>query len=139
MIDPGAHDAPVPPSERRFGLFFALLALGAGAYRYVAHGDLALGLGLAGVGVVFGMFALAAPHWLAPLNRAWFGLGLLLARVVNPIVLAVLFFLVITPYALVLRLAGRDALRLRPRKDVDTFWIERDPPGPEPGFLERQY
>jgi len=51
----------------------------------------------------------------------------------------VLFFVVITPYALVLRLTGRDALRLRPRKDADTYWIDRDPPGPEPGFLERQY
>ena len=141
MIDPGAHDAPTPPGEKRFGLFFALLALGAGAYRYVKHGDHALGIGLAVLALVFAVLALAAPHALAPLNRAWFKLGLLLARVVNPIVLTVLFFVVITPYALVLRLAGRDALRLRPRKkdDADTYWIERDPPGPEPGFLERQY
>jgi hypothetical protein len=51
----------------------------------------------------------------------------------------VLFFVVVTPYALVLRLAGRDALRLRPEPGRDSYWIARDPPGPAPDFLHRQF
>jgi hypothetical protein len=139
MIDTAAHDAPRPPSERSFGLFFAALALGAGAYRYLAHGDRGLAFGLGALTLVLAGLALAAPRLLASPNRAWFHLGLLLARVVNPIVLALLFALVITPYALVLRLLRRDALRLRPDRDAASYWIERDPPGPDPGFLHRQY
>jgi hypothetical protein len=63
----------------------------------------------------------------------------LLGRIVNPVVLTVLFFVVVTPYALVLRLAGRDALRLRPEPGRDSYWIARDPPGPAPDFLHRQF
>jgi hypothetical protein len=139
LIDPAAHDAPTLPRERTFGLFFAALALGLGVFRHFAHGDRWLALGLVALAVALAVLALAAPRVLAPLNRAWFRLGLLLARVVNPIVLSLLFFLVITPFALVLRALGRDALRLRPRADATTYWIDRDPPGPEPGFLQRQY
>jgi hypothetical protein len=139
MIDPGAHDAPALPRERTFGLFFAALAIAAAAWRWFAHGERTLPLALGALALALALLALVAPRVLAPLNRAWFALGMLLARVVNPIVLSLLFFVVVTPYALVLRLLRRDALRLRPDPDAASYWIERDPPGPAPDFLQRQY
>jgi hypothetical protein len=75
---------------------------------------------------------------LRPLNKAWYQLGLFLGRFVSPIVLGILFFIVITPVAIVMRLSGRDALKLR-RQDVSSHWIDRKPPGPEPESFKEQF
>jgi hypothetical protein len=69
-------------------------------------------------------------QWLTPLNRAWMKLGELLGRVVSPIVLGLVFYGVFTPVALVMRLAGRDAMHRRWDRDAPTYWVDRDPPGP---------
>ncbi|MBU3604087.1 SxtJ family membrane protein [Polynucleobacter sp. AP-Kaivos-20-H2] len=81
---------------------------------------------------------LLAPKLLAPFNKAWYQLGLLLGKVVSPIVLGILFFIVITPVALAMRLAGRDALKLR-KQNVNSHWIDRKPPGPEPESFKEQF
>ena len=70
------------------------------------------------------------PRLLRPLNKGWFELGLLLGRIVNPIVLGIFFFFVITPIAMVTRLFGRDELKTK-KRIVDSYWIERIPPGPK--------
>jgi hypothetical protein len=59
--------------------------------------------------------------------------------VVSPIVLGLVFYGIVTPYAIVMRLAGRDALRRRFEPDRDTYWIPRDPPGPSADSFRRQY
>ena len=129
---------PELPGERGFGVLFAIVGLVAAMFAWRA-GSTALVAASVLAALAFAAFAWLAPARLAPLNRAWFRLGLLLAKVVNPIVLGVLFFFVITPYALVLRLFGRDLLGLKPRPDVASYWIERDPSqSPADGF-ERQY
>ena len=85
------------------------------------------------------MAALAAPKILTPLNRAWTALGTLLHAVVNPLVLGVLFYLVFTPFGWVLRRRGKDFLRLRPAPGAPTYWIARQPPGPPPASMSRQF
>ena len=75
---------------------------------------------------------------LTPLNKAWFQLGILLGCVVSPLVLGVLFFVVITPVALFMRLIGRDALRIK-KQHVNSYWIERDPPGPNSESFKDQF
>ena len=76
-------------------------------------------------GQLLAAFAFGA---LAPINRAWFRLGGLMAAIVNPIVLGFIFFGLLTPVALVGRLCGRDELGLK-RRARDSYWIGR-PPGP---------
>lgn len=93
-------------------------------------------LGIAGV---FALLARVWPDALAPLNRIWFRFGLLLHRIVSPVVLAVLFFLTVTPMALLLRILGKDLLRLRWDREAASYWIERDPPGPEPETMIHQF
>jgi len=83
--------------------------------------------------------AAVRPAWLHPLNRAWTGLGLLLGRVVTPIVTGVLFFLVVTPVAFLLRLFGKDPLRLARDAQAPTYWIERKPPGPPAESMVNQF
>jgi Saxitoxin biosynthesis operon protein SxtJ len=124
-------------TDRGFGLtfagFFALLA-GLGWWRagqrwpyYVA------------AAAVFAAIALVAPRILGPANRAWTKLGLLLFRVVNPVVMAVLFVTTIVPIGLLMRLAGKDPLRLRRDPDAQSYWIPREPPGPAPESMKNQF
>ncbi|MEY2953235.1 MAG: hypothetical protein RLZZ401_1322, partial [Pseudomonadota bacterium] len=82
--------------------------------------------GLAGLCLLFLVLTALAPAALAPLNRAWFAFGLMLGRVVSPVTLGLMFFLLITPVALVARWCGRDELRLKKRQ-VASYWIDRAP------------
>jgi hypothetical protein len=91
------------------------------------------------VSAIFLLIALAAPKLLAPLNRAWTALGSLLHSIVNPVILGILFYLVFTPLGWLLRRMGKDFLRLRREADASTYWILRDPPGPRPETMTRQF
>lgn len=124
-------------SDRSFGLVFAvafaLICLWplreGGAPRWWAAAVAAVCLAL----------ALWRPAILHPLNVVWMRLGLLLGRIVSPIVLGVVFFLVVTPTAWVLRLAGKDPMRIRFDRTLPTYWVKRDPPGPDPQSMKFQF
>ena len=91
------------------------------------------------VAAAFLAAALFRPALLAPLNRLWSRFGLLLGRVTNPIIMGLVFFLLITPMALILRLRGNDPLRLRLALHAKSYWIERTPPGPTPASMTEQF
>ena len=126
-----------PSSDRAFGLVFAMV------FALIALWPLLddapprwWALAVAGG---FACLALAAPKLLAPANRLWSGFGLLLGRVVNPLVMGLLFYLVVTPTGLIMRAFGKDPLRLARDPDAASYWIERTPPGPAPGGMPRQF
>lgn len=79
------------------------------------------------IALAFAMVALFSPKWLAPLNRLWLRFGLLLSAIVSPIILGLLFYTTIVPIGLVMRMAGKDPLRLRPHRASSSYWISRDP------------
>ena len=70
------------------------------------------------------------------MNRAWFKLGLALNIIVSPLLMAVLFFGAVVPLGWFLRKKGEDLLSLRLAPEAETYWIERQPPGPAPGAGE---
>jgi Saxitoxin biosynthesis operon protein SxtJ len=112
------------PSERKFGVLFTFVFGLLAAYgAWKAWSSAVVGAGVA-LSVLLGLATLIKPTVLAPLNRAWFALGLLLGRIVSPIVLGVMFFGLITPMAVVARLFGRDELRLKPRQ-ASSYWRDR--------------
>lgn len=124
-------------SDRSFGLTFAVVGLIlAGIWFWRGHGYWIYALA-ASAG--FAAIALLAPKLLAPLNKAWLKLGLLLHHIVNPLVMGLLFFAVITPMALVVRLMGKDLLRLRFDPQAKSYWIRREPPGPAPESMRHQF
>lgn len=137
-----SHDdssAPQRPSDRRFGLLFALI-LGALSVHGFYRGERLLVPVLAAVAALLLLaLALARPALLAPLNGAWFRLGLLLGRIVSPIVLGLVFFVLLTPLALLARAFGRDELALRRRAGATSFWVPREPPGPPPDSFRHQF
>lgn len=88
--------------------------------------------------VVF-LVALAFPRCLAPLNRIWHRLGLLLHACISPVILALVFYTTVTPIGLVRRLLGKDPLRLQADEGAATYWIECQPPGRGPDTMLRQF
>ena len=82
--------------------------------------------------------AVVAPSVLAIPNRLWQRLGELLNRIVSPVVLGILFYALFTPVGVIRRLFGADPLRLR-RSQAESYWIKRDPPGPAPESMSRQF
>ncbi len=83
--------------------------------------------------------ALVKAELLAPFNKVWFKIGLALHRIVGPVVLALLFYGVVTPTGLILRALGKDPLRLRFDRDAESYWIPREPAGPEPESMRNQF
>ena len=130
-------DVPLP-SERQFGLFLTMLLLATAGYGWYRGWPVRVLTALIIVSLVSGLIAFMLPPLLAPLNRGWFRLGLLLGRLVNPLVLAILFFGLITPVALLARLFGRDELRLRFRAG-DSYWISREMASPAAGSFIQQF
>jgi hypothetical protein len=76
---------------------------------------------------------------LAGLNRWWIKLGVLLGKLVSPIALGVLFYGVFFPMGVVMRLAGKDPLRLKRDADAASYWVLRKPPGPPPNSMTNQF
>ena len=122
-------DKTVPlPSNRSFGWTFSGIFLAVGVYGLWRGGAVLSWLLLAAV--LMAAVTVSRETWLTPLNRAWMSLGLLLGRVVNPLVLGVIFFGIFTPVGLVMRMWGRDAMARRFEPDLKSYWLERNPPGP---------
>jgi len=124
-------------SDRAFG-FVVAAALVVLAGLPLLHGG-APRWWLAAPALPLAAVAWLAPARLAPLNRAWQRLGLFLARVVNPVILGVIFYAVVLPVGLVMRLFGHDPLRLRFEREAQSYWIPRDPPGPPPETMRNQF
>jgi len=91
------------------------------------------------IAAAFALVTVAAPNLLALPNRLWLRFGLLLNRIISPVVLALLFYLVVTPMGALMRMLGKDSLRLRRRGSDATYWIKRDPPGPKPDSMNHQF
>ena len=130
--------APQPGSTNRsFGLVVGGFVVILGAWPLWHGGQLRSWSLAAGAALI--IIAILYPSLLQPLNRIWTGLGLLLGRVTNPLIMALVFYLVFTPFAVFLRLIGKDSLRLKFDPEADNYWIPRDPPGPEPDTMQNQF
>ena len=88
---------------------------------------------------VFLGFSLFYPQGLRPLNLLWFRFGMLLGRIVNPIVLTVLFFFSIVPTAMVFRVLGKDPLRLARDSSASSYWIQRRDSEQPMGSMKNQF
>jgi Saxitoxin biosynthesis operon protein SxtJ len=125
------------PSDRSFGLTFAVVFTLAGAWLFWKTSPYAFVAW--GLGAVFLLAALVFPGILRPLNRVWMQFGLLLNRVISPIVMGVIYFGLLTPIAAIMRLRGRDVMRRRFDRESESYWIKRDPPGPDGTSFPRQF
>lgn len=130
-------EPPVRASERSFGFVFAVLFLL--VVFWPLTGDGAPNWWALAPAVAFLLAALALPQVLRPLNLAWLRFGLLLHRIISPLILGMLFYLTVLPTGLVMRALRKDPLHLRFDRDAGSYWIERQPPGPQPESLRNQF
>lgn len=131
------HEKIVAGSDRSFGLVMA------GAFAAVtllnAWHSGRLWPWTGGLAALFLAAGLLRPSLLHPLNLIWLRFGLLLHSVVNPIVMALVFYGTVLPTGLVMRALGKDLLRLKRQPDADSYWIVRQPPGPSPETMRDQF
>lgn len=113
-------------SPRSFGLLFALVFALVGVWPWI-HGSPPRLWSLV-IAAAFLAVALAQPSVLAPLNRLWHGCGLLLGRIMTPVIMTILFVIAVIPTGLALRAMGRDPLRLKRDPQAESYWIKRETP-----------
>ena len=114
------------PSNRKFGFFFIFVFALAAAYFYYSA-NVSWTYVFIAAALAFLLVTLLKSDALLPLNKLWMRFGLLLGLIVSPIVLGFLFFGLFTPIAMLMRLSGRDELRLKFAQKV-SHWISRDEP-----------
>ena len=79
------------------------------------------------------------PSVLTVPNRLWMKLAGLISKITNPVILSLMFYLLFTPVAVLCRLMGKDLLRLKADKELETYWIARQPAGPPPETMSNQF
>ena len=123
------------PSNQSFGFFFSFVFAFAGVYNYFSA-NIFLALVFMIFALIFLFITLINSDALEPLNKLWMRLGMLLGRIVSPIVLGVIFFGLFTPIAILMRLSGRDELRLKFNRQL-SYWISRGEPIKSESFKQQ--
>src|ERR1017187_261687 len=122
---------------RKFGLLVGGVFMALGIVLCLRHRP-ACPYFLAAGGFLIG-FGLIAPRALKHIYIAWMAMAIVLGFVVSTVILALLFFLAITPIGLAARLFGKDFLRLKLERRAGTYWIRREPGSKTPADYERQF
>jgi len=112
-------------SNRSFGIVFFVVFLIISLFPIIKGNDLRIWSLI--LSVIFLVLGLINSNILSPLNKLWFKFGLLLGNFISPIVMGFVFFLVVTPIGLFMRLIGKDLLNLN-KKNVKSYWIDKTGP-----------
>ena len=112
------------PSNRKFGFFFTFVFMTAAAY-FCYSANVSWAYVFIAAALLFLLVTLIKSDALLPLNKLWMRFGLLLGMIVSPIVLGLIFFGLFTPIAMLMRLSGRDELRLKCSQKA-SHWISRE-------------
>ena len=109
-------------SNRNFGLVFFIIFLGVAIYPLFDNGDIRLWSFV--IASAFFILGIINSRLLNPLNKLWFKFGLLLAKFISPLVMGLIFFFLVSPIAIVMRLLKKDLLNLKFNKS-NTYWISK--------------
>ena len=121
-------------SNRSFGLLFFVVFLIVSLWPLTHEGSIRIWSVI--VSAVFLILGLINSRLLTPLNVLWFKLGMILGVIISPIVMGIVFFLVVTPTGLILRIMGKDLLNKKYDKEKETYWIKRNA---SIGTMKRQF
>ena len=113
------------PTNKNFGIVFSIVFLIIALFPLINDENLRIWSLI--VSTIFLFLGLINSKILTPLNKIWFKFGLILGKIVSPIIMGVIFFLVVTPTALIMRLVGKDLLNLKFNK-YKSYWIEKTGP-----------
>ena len=111
-------------SEKSFGILFFIVFSIIGLYPLLTVSSVRIWSLV--IAIIFLVIAFAKPIILKPLNNAWIKLGEILGKIIAPIVMLIVFFAVVTPIGLLLKIFGKDILGLKFSKKIKSYWILRD-------------
>ena len=112
-------------SNRSFGIVFFIVFLIIAIYPFLNQGELRLWSLI--VSIIFLILGLLNSKLLLPFNKIWFRFGILLGKIVSPLVMGIIFFFVVTPIGILMRILKKDLLNLKFNKKT-TYWIEKNGP-----------
>ena len=112
-------------SNRSFGIVFFIVFLIVAIYPFFNQGELRLWSLI--ISIIFLFLGLLDSKILTPLNKLWFKFGIFLGKIISPIIMGIIFFLVVTPIGLIMRLIGKDLLNLK-YSNNKSYWIEKNGP-----------
>ena len=112
-------------SNKNFGIVFFLVFLFISLYPLLNNESIRLWSLI--VSLIFLVLGILNSNLLSPLNKLWFKFGILLGKIISPLIMGIIFFLVVTPIGLIMRLFGKDLLNLQYR-DYQSYWIEKTGP-----------
>ena len=134
------EDKVVASSDKSFCLVFACV------FAFISVFNLGFGSNInnwtyifCGFTIVFLTLAFTAPKIAHPLNILWFRFGLLLHKIVSPVIMGLMFFLTVTPIGLIMRLFRKRPLRLKFEPSAKSYWIHRNPSSLEAGSFKNQF
>ena len=112
-------------SNRSFGIVFFIVFLLIAFYPVTYNGDIRIWSAI--ISLILLVLGLLNSRILTPLNKLWFKFGILLGKIISPLLMGMIFFLVVTPTGLIMRLLGKDVLNLKYNKNK-SYWIEKNGP-----------
>ena len=112
-------------SNRNFGIVFFLVFLLIAVYPLTNNEEIKVWSVI--ISLIFLVLGLSNSKILTPLNKLWFKFGIFLGKIVSPLIMGIIFFLVVTPIGLLMRIFGKDVLNLKYNKNK-SYWIEKKGP-----------
>jgi hypothetical protein len=112
-------------SNRSFGIVFFIVFILIAFYPLINQGEVRIWSIV--ISLFFFILGIANSKILTPLNRIWFKFGLFLGKIISPIIMGIIFFLVVTPIGLIMRLFGKDVINLKFDSNK-SYWIEKTEP-----------
>ena len=110
-------------NNRSFGILFFIVFLLIGLYPILNEGKPNIYFLL--LSLPFIILGLLNSKFLTPLNKAWLKLGEILGMIIAPIIMAIVYFAILTPISLLVRILGKDLLSIKFNKNLETYWINR--------------
>ena len=111
------------PSNRNFGLVFFVFFLIIGLWPLLGTNEIRYWSIF--FSIIFFLLGITNSKLLNPLNKIWFNFGMLLGKMISPLVMGIIFFLVVTPIGVIMRVFGKDILSLKYNKKNKSYWIEK--------------
>ena len=112
-------------SNRNFGIVFSVVFLIISIYPLINDGSIIYWSLL--ISLIFVTLGFLNSRILTPLNKIWFKFGILLGKIISPLIMSIIFFLVVTPIGLIMRMIKKDLLNIKFTNN-DTYWIEKTDP-----------
>ena len=120
--------------NRSFGILFFIVFLALSFWPLTKNAE--INIYLLSIALIFFVLGIFNSRILSPLNKTWIKFGELLGRIIAPIVMAIVYFIILTPISLIVRIFGKDLIGLKFKNDIESYWIKRKK---DLGTMDKQF